>query len=516
MSARSAKLQRLLHHVDVLSVNGDPDVDIHGVTMDSREVKPGWLFVAITGQRFDGHEFVPQAVQRGAAAIISLREAATSFSVPVIIVADTKKALASISSEFYENPTSEFKLVGITGTNGKTTLTYLLESIAKSAGMNPGVVGTVEIRYGNVRETTAHTTPQAPKLQSLFRRMADYGVDVVFMEVSSHGLELERVFGCNFAVGVFTNLTRDHLDFHGDMKQYARAKALLFNRELVSSKAEPKVAIANADDPMSAEVTGGFGGERLLFGMHEDADIHPVGTVSSSLEGINATITTPVGAVRVSSRMVGKHNLENLTAAVAVASAMGLEPEVISAGISSCPVVPGRLEPVGGPSGCPAVFVDYAHTDDALDNVLNALAPLTSGRLIVVFGCGGDRDPGKRPLMGRAVANGADMAVVTSDNPRTEDPSKIIENIVPGLIDAGWRLVAKDEFGSSSGVFAIEENRRNAIELALGTADDKDVVLIAGKGHETYQLVGDRVLDFDDRVVAAELLAKVQQIERLR
>lgn len=514
MSGESAKLMQLLRLVDVLATEGDTDVSILGVTMDSREVEPGWLFVALQGQRTDGHGFISDAIKRGASAIVSARALERKFSAPVVTVKDAKKALASISSEFYGNPSSEFQLVGITGTNGKTTLTYLLESIARAARMNPGVVGTVEIRYCGKTESTVHTTPQAPQLQSLFRRMAKNGVDVVFMEVSSHGLELDRVFGCDFKVGVFTNLTRDHLDFHGGMEQYARAKALLFNRELTLSKAQDKLAVLNAEDPLSPKVAKGWNGEKITYGLHDGADVHPVGLLKSNIEGIETTIKSTHGLVKFASRMVGKHNLENITAAVAVADALGLDPTAIGDGISACSVVPGRLEPVVGSAGSPSVFVDYAHTDDALKNVLSALAPLTTGRLIVVFGCGGDRDKGKRPLMGASVAKGSDLAVITSDNPRTEDPHEIVMQILPGLQDSAWRQVAINEFGSSVHTFAVEEDRRKAIELALTIADETDVVLIAGKGHETYQLLGTQVLDFDDRIVAAELLGKMKKAVR--
>ncbi len=511
MSGQGVKLSLLMDSLDVLEVRGNPDVDIHGISIDSREVKPGCLFVAIVGQRTDGHEFIAQALGNGAKAIVGSRLPAEDLTVPFVLVKNSSEALALISSRFFGDPSCEFRLVGITGTNGKTTLTYLLESIAKAAGLNPGVIGTVDVRYLGNTESTPHTTPQAPQLQSLFRRMAQQGVDVVFMEVSSHGLELDRVLGSNFDVGVFTNLTRDHLDFHGGMERYAQAKALLFNRELIRSKAENKVAVINAEDPMRERVVSGWNGRIIRFGLHDDADVYPSGPLKSDLEGIETDIRYPSGLVKVRSRMVGKHNLENMTAAVAVARALDMDQQAIGKGISSCPVVPGRLERVDGPAGSPSVFVDYAHTDDALTNVISALAPLTSGRLIVVFGCGGDRDKGKRPLMGKAVAKGADLAVVTSDNPRTEDPLTIIDQILPGLLGEGFKRVSQGEFGLSDHVFAVEENRCDAIDLALRAADEDDVVLIAGKGHETYQLVGDQVLDFDDRIIAAELLVKIKQ-----
>jgi UDP-N-acetylmuramoyl-L-alanyl-D-glutamate--2,6-diaminopimelate ligase len=322
------------------------------------------------------------------------------------------------------------------------------------------------------------------------------------MEVTSHGLDLQRVRGCHFKVAVFTNLSRDHLDYHRDLDSYAAAKSLLFSRELQESRAAGKVAVANRDDPRWEEILQGWKGELITFGHSDTADVHPLGEAQYSLDGFTARVSSPLGDIDLQCRLTGRHNLDNAMAAVAVAAALEIPVTAVARGVAACTRVPGRLERVDSGRG-PAVFVDYAHTDQALTNVLGALRELTPGRLLVVFGCGGDRDRGKRPLMGKAVASGADLAVVTSDNPRTEDPRAIIEQILPGL--EGWSPAARLE-GSQENSYVQQADRREAIRLAVAAARDDDVVLIAGKGHETYQIVGTTRHDFDDREVARAAL----------
>ncbi len=507
MTRPNKTLAEILSGIEVLSLDGDRDVVVTGVESDSRLVDSGSVFVALPGLTVDGHRFVDQAAQRGAVAVVVSRPVDGERPRALVRVGDTREALALLAANFFGHPSLAMGLVGITGTNGKTTQTYLLESILRASGNSPGVIGTVDARYAGLSEENPHTTPQAHQLQALLDRMARAGVDSVVMEVSSHALELKRVLGCHFRVAVFTNLSRDHLDFHGDLDSYARAKALLFARELIASRAPDKVAVVNRDDPRAGMMLQGWNGAVLRYGLGRAGDVHPAGEVVSDLDGIRARVAHPGGVVEVRSRLTGRHNLENLVSAVAVGLALGIDADSIAAGLRDCASVPGRLERVDVGVRGPTVFVDYAHTDHALANVLGALEPLTAGRLVVVFGCGGDRDQGKRPLMGAAVAGSADLAIVTSDNPRGEEPLAIIEQILPGLDGRRWRRCspAEAQRGLKRG-YCVVPDRREAIGLAVHLAREDDVVLIAGKGHESYQIVGDQRRDFDDREEARRAL----------
>jgi UDP-N-acetylmuramoyl-L-alanyl-D-glutamate--2,6-diaminopimelate ligase len=419
-------------------------------------------------------------------------------------VAQTRLALAHLAANLFEHPSLGFALVGITGTNGKTTLTYLLESVVGAAGGVPGVVSTVSIRYPGHEEDNLYTTPEASDLQAMLYRMRQGGATHVAMEVTSHGLDLQRVRGCHFKVAVFTNLSRDHLDYHKDIEGYAAAKSLLFSRELEESRAEGKVAVANRDDPRWQDILHGWKGRRITFGHSADADVHPLGRATYRLDGFSVRVASPLGEIDLRCPLTGRYNLDNAMAAVAVAAALDIPARAVAEGVAACRLVPGRLERVDSGGG-PAVFVDYAHTDHALINVLGALRELTDGRLLVVFGCGGDRDRGKRPLMGKAVAQSADLAVVTSDNPRTEDPQAIIEQILPGL--ASWSRVGASALAASDPKsYSVLADRKEAIALAVSAARSGDVVLIAGKGHETYQIVGTTRHGFDDRKEARAAL----------
>lgn len=502
MTRTDKTLAELLEGVPVRELHGQRDVRVRGLAIDSRLVEPGDLFVALPGQKADGHGFVQQAARQGACAAVVSRPLTGPQPGAWLLVDDTQLALARLAANFHGHPSASLSLVGITGTNGKTTLTYLLESVIHASGGQPGVIGTVEVRYAGLTEHSGHTTPQAHDLQAVLARMVAAGVGVALLEVSSHALALQRVRGCHFQVAVFTNFSRDHLDFHGDLERYAQAKQLLFARELVESRAGDRVAVINGDDPRAGQMLVGWPGPIVRYSLAEQGDVHPVGPVESGLSGIRARVACPAGTLELDSCLIGRHNLENLLAAVAVGCALGVDPAALSQGLAACRRVPGRLERVAGPAAGPAVFVDYAHTDHALINALAALRPLTQGRLMVVFGCGGDRDRGKRPLMGAAVAAGADLAIVTSDNPRSEDPQAIIEEILPGLSGQGWRRAESAPPGKQIRVYLVEPDRRTAIGLAMRMAREQDVVLIAGKGHETYQVVGQQVLDFDDRIEA--------------
>ena len=504
MTRVKKRLSEVVAGLDVLEAQGDLETLVGGVQHDSRRIESGDVFVAIAGMVADGHQFVGDAASRGAAAAVVSRPMDSGVLRAIVRVAQTRLALAHLAANLFEHPSLGFSLIGITGTNGKTTLAYLIESVVGASGGVPGLVSTVSIRYPGHEQDNLYTTPEASDLQAMLHRMRQSGATHVAMEVTSHGLDLQRVRGCHFRVAVFTNLSRDHLDYHQDLDSYAAAKSLLFSRELEESRAPGKVAVANRDDPRWEEILLGWKGELITFGHSADADVHPLGQVTYKLDGFSARVASPLGEIDLRCCLTGRHNLDNAMAAVAVAAALDIPAQAVAEGVIACDRIPGRLERVDAGEG-PAVFVDYAHTDHALTNVLGALRELTSGRLLVVFGCGGDRDRGKRPLMGNAVASGADLAVVTSDNPRTEDPDSIIEQILPGL--ASWsRVKASGLPASDPESYAVLADRKEAIARAISAARSEDVVLIAGKGHETYQIVGTTRRDFDDREVARAAL----------
>jgi UDP-N-acetylmuramoyl-L-alanyl-D-glutamate--2,6-diaminopimelate ligase/murE/murF fusion protein len=488
-----------------------PEVlEITSLHCRSNEVRPGGLFVAIAGYSVDGHDYIDDAVARGAAAVVVQRPVTTV--VPVICIADTRKALAQLASHFFGHPALELTVIGITGTNGKTTTAYLIESILRAAGLEVGVIGTVNYRYGNQTHAAPVTTPDAVTLQAMLREMADAGATHVVMEVSSHALAQGRVTQCPIDVGVFTNLSQDHLDFHGDMERYWAVKKQLFTKLLVEgTKADKAKAVVNSANDYGADLVGQLklpvitvGGDGALVHSHQ---------VRLDLEGIAGHLAMGTERVAFASTLVGRHNLENILCAAGTAAALGIDAPTIARGIAKLTVVPGRLERV--PSEALHVYVDYAHTPDALENAIKALKPLTVGRMVVVFGCGGDRDRTKRPLMGRIAMRLSDLVVVTSDNPRSEDPQAIIEDIVTGIAPTGAQrlnateLIEADRHHRQRG-YALEPDRSQAIELAISAAAAGDAVLIAGKGHETYQIISGHTRDFDDRKVAAAALAHLK------
>ncbi|MBL8135679.1 MAG: UDP-N-acetylmuramoyl-L-alanyl-D-glutamate--2,6-diaminopimelate ligase [Acidobacteria bacterium] len=465
-----------------------------GVAYDSRRVTDSAVFVALKGLKADGLDFVPEAIRRGAALIVSESARPDGLDVPWVVVRDGRLALALIGAEVHGHPSREIPVIGVTGTNGKTTTTYLLAAILDAAGRSAGVMGTVHYKIGQEAREAARTTPEASDVQALLRQMVDAGNRSCVMEVSSHALSLRRVDGVRFAAGAFTNLTRDHLDFHADMESYFAAKRRLF--EMLGSDAP---GIINADDPRAATLVGTCA-RPLTYGIQKPADVRPEGLVMD-LAGVRFTATTPAGPVAIRSSLVGRPNVYNLLAAVATASALGIPREAIAEGLSSQTGVPGRFEVVSSPADGVTVVVDYAHTDDALRNLIETARPLTAGRVITLFGCGGDRDRTKRPLMGMVAARLSDVVVITSDNPRSEDPLAIIDEIRRG-IPAGE--AASDR---APDVTAIVD-RAAAIEKAVAMARPGDVVLIAGKGHEKTQHIGDRVLAFDDADVSRAALAR--------
>ncbi|MEE9607648.1 MAG: UDP-N-acetylmuramoyl-L-alanyl-D-glutamate--2,6-diaminopimelate ligase [Myxococcota bacterium] len=477
----------------------DDDPVIRGLSYDSRAVAPGDLFFALRGAQADGHEYLEQALELGAAALVveEIPPALDLRGRPAVLVPDSRRALAPISTRFFGDPSSGLTLIGVTGTNGKTSTTYLLESILAGAGRSVGLIGTVEIRYAGERRRSLNTTPESFDLQRTLRVMRTREIEVVAMEVSSHGLELGRVDGCQFDVAAFTNLTQEHLDFHRTMESYRAAKLLLFQRHLARGAS----AVVNVDDPSSGEFlrAAEAAGARLVRVSRDPeaaADV-VLEDAQVRVDGTSARVRLPSGALAVSLPLVGDFNLENMLVACGVAVALDVEPRAIGAGITGCPQVPGRVERVGAEiPGAPTVFVDYAHTPDAVEKLLRTLRPLTGGRLITVFGCGGDRDRSKRPLMAEAVGRWSDRILATSDNPRTEDPQLILNDVVRGL--AKLRRVDPDALEGAEGSFACLVDRRTAIDLAIRIAREEDTVAIAGKGHEDYQIVGRERLPFSD------------------
>ncbi len=475
-----------------------PPGDVSAVRYDSRIAGPGSVFVALRGQHLDGAAFAADAIARGAAAVVAEQPAPEGAGVPWFVVRDARLALAQIAAAFYGHPSGAMRVVGITGTNGKTTTAFLVASIFEAAGVRCGILGTVSYRIGSSVRTATQTTPEAPELQALLREMADAGCGACAMEVSSHALALRRVESTTFAAGVFTNLTRDHLDFHGDMESYFQAKRHLF--ELLPRSAP---ALINLDDPRGATLVDAVA-RPVTYAVNQSADITP-GPLSLSLGGLAFDVRTPRGTLHLRSSLVGRPNVYNILAAVATTTALDVPFDAIERGVASLAGVPGRFELVSSAGDAVTVVVDYAHTDDALRQLLETGRRLSGGRLITVFGCGGDRDRAKRPLMGAVAGRLSDLIVITSDNPRSEDPARIIDDIARGLTPDTRRRDAGP--ASAQRVLTIVD-RRAAIETAIRLARPGDLVLIAGKGHEKVQIIGTRKAPFDDAAVAREALAR--------
>jgi UDP-N-acetylmuramoyl-L-alanyl-D-glutamate--2,6-diaminopimelate ligase len=478
------------------------ELAVSGITYDSRRAKAGSVFVALKGLQADGAGFVRDAIARGAIATVAETSAPPGARVVWVEVPDARLALAALAAAFYGDPSERLILVGITGTNGKTTVSYLLASIFEAAGVPCGRIGTVGHQVGRREVEAARTTPEAPDLQGMLRDMVAQGCGACVMEVSSHALALKRADHLRFAAGVFTNLTRDHLDFHRNMEDYFAAKRRLF--ELLPERA---VAVVNLDDRRGADLMR-IGPRHVSYAIDAAADVRPASEVTSSFDGLVFTAITPGGPVPVRSPLVGRANTYNILAAVAAATALGLPATAIERGISALAIVPGRFQLVSDRSDDVRVVVDYAHTDDALKNLLETARPLATGRIITVFGCGGDRDPTKRPLMGAVAARLSDLVIVTSDNPRSEDPGQIIGQITRGIVGPEDRAGARPRAGAREGRYLAVADRQAAIERAVMTAAPGDLILIAGKGHEKYQVIGDRVMPFDDVDVARAALAR--------
>jgi len=474
--APSRPLADLVSGLPGASVRGDASTAVSGLCYRSDDATPGCLFFCVPGEHVDGHDFAGAAVARGAGALVA--ERALDVAAAQVVVASVREAMGPVSAVFYGRPADAMTVVGVTGTNGKTTTTYLLEAVFRAEGRTPGVVGTTGVRIDGRPTQLPRTTPEAPDLQRLFAEMAAEGVDSVAMEVSSHGLDQHRVDGVRYERAVFTNLTQDHLDYHGSMQEYFAAKARLF------TPAMSEGAVLNHDSAEGRRLVSS-GLPTLTYGLDAGADVR-----ATEVETTTRGLAFVVDGVRIVSTLRGLFNVENCLAAFATARSLGFDEARAAEAISLVRGVPGRVEAVE--AGQPfLVLVDYAHTPDSVENVLRTARPLTTGRVIVVLGCGGDRDRAKRPLMGRAATGNADLAIITSDNPRSEDPMAIIEEIVPGASEGG-------------GAYVVQADRRAAIRLAMSEAGPGDVVVIAGKGHEPYQELAGRTIAFDDREVAAE------------
>ncbi|MBW2617888.1 MAG: UDP-N-acetylmuramoyl-L-alanyl-D-glutamate--2,6-diaminopimelate ligase [Deltaproteobacteria bacterium] len=490
--------------IEVLERRGPAQVEVSGLAYDSRTMEPGAVFFALKGSRTDGRLFIDQALSQGAAAIIVQDELGPSpdmEGVALIRVADARQALAQAAHAFYHQPSQRLKLIGLTGTSGKTTTTYALESIFKAAGLNVGVVGTVNYRFGGRELAASVTTPQSSDLARLLALMAAEGVEAAMLEVSSHALDQSRVAGCRFEVVGFTNLSRDHLDYHSDMESYFQAKRRLFTEFESAGR-----AAVNIDDPYGRRLKDELAEAALTYGLGSGAEV-TAQKVNLNGTGIRAEIITPAGRIELASPLLGRFNLSNLLCAAALAFEAGIRPEAVASGLKGLKSVPGRMEEVGRPFGR-RVIVDYCHKVEALEQALSEARNLTPGRLVTVLGCGGDRDRGKRPLMGRVAAQKSDVVIITSDNPRSEDPVEIMDQIASGLEDQPVRRFSSQETPPGSGLYTLLEDRRAAIRLAIETAGEKDTVIICGKGHENYQIVGHERLHLDDR---EEALAALQR-----
>jgi UDP-N-acetylmuramoyl-L-alanyl-D-glutamate--2,6-diaminopimelate ligase len=486
-------LEALLDGFGAVTVDGDPRVDVRGVAADSRRVRPGDAFFALAGRATDGRRHVAEALARGATVVVAESPVEAPGAVGVRC-GEPRRLLAHAAARLAGDPSGSLTLVGVTGTNGKTTTTYLLEGIWRAAGARTGVIGTIAYHFGDEQRPAPFTTPEAPELQAMLAEMRTAGITHVAIEVSSHALAQHRADGLRFDAAAFSNLTRDHLDFHGDEDTYYAAKARLFHELLPASGKRNAVAVVNVDDAAGARLAGQVTGRCVRVGRAPGVDVR-LEAVESTLAGTRGVLVFDGQPTPFASPLVGAPHAENIALASATAWALGTAPDAIVAGVASATPPPGRVERIAGPGF--TVVVDYAHTPDALERLMGAMRPLTPGALITVFGCGGDRDRGKRPLMGEAAARASDLVVVTSDNPRTEDPQRILADIEPGVRDAGLVPLARATAGARG--YVVEPDRPAAIALAVRLARPGDLVVVAGKGHEDYQIIGTEKRHLDDR-----------------
>ncbi len=486
------RLHDLLKEVKVLELRGDPETEISSIAYDSRKAVPGCLFAAVRGEHFDGASFIGSAVAAGAVAVMYEEyDGEPGPGVACIKVPDAREAMAEAAAAFYGHPSGRLRLVGITGTNGKTTTSYLVKAIVESEGAKAGLLGTINYMVGDARLPAPNTTPESVDLQAYLAAMVEAGAGYAVIEVSSHAVVLGRVSGCEFAVRVFTNLTQDHLDFHKTMEDYYAAKKMFFT-------CGPGVCIVNLDDPKGMDIAASSCGGVITYAVDMAADV-TAKDIELSPGGITFRLVTPVGETAISSKLVGRHNVYNMLAAAGACLGLGMKPDQIAHGIGTMSGVPGRFERVESGQDF-TVLIDYAHTPDALERAISAAREFTPGRLITLFGCGGDRDRAKRPLMGESAARLSDIVVLTSDNPRSEDPMRIIAETEAGIAKEGSKT-------KGAGFFVVSD-RSEAIDTAVGLCAAGDTLLIAGKGHEDYQIIGTEKRHFDDREAAAAAIKK--------
>ena len=507
------KLGTLMEGVAVSLVRGTPELEVSSIAYDSRKVKPGGLFVAIKGRQFDGHQFIPQALSRGAKAIVVETQTLnipSNFDVAILRTFDSRQALAQLAARFWGNPSAGLILIGITGTNGKTTTAYLVESVLQEAGYVPGVIGTVSYRYRGQVFPALQTTPESLDLHYLLRQMLDVGVDCAILEVSSHAIALKRIAECRFKIGVFTSFSQDHLDFHGTMEEYWQMKEKFF-RDYIWP-VDSSISVVNGDELKGKELVQKGPDSMIVYGLEEAAMVKAQ-NLKISLEGIHSEIYTPQGLLEIRSRLVGDFNIHNILAAVAVGVALEIPPSSIQRGIANVQGIPGRMESIENNRGI-HIFVDFAHTPDALTRVLRFLNREARGRIITLFGCGGDRDRGKRPLMGQVAAKYSDLIVLTSDNPRSEDPLAILADIEKGLEGCAYSKVDSNQVLTSvtKKLYTVVADRREAIRVALSWSQPGDVLLLAGKGHESYQIIGNERIPFDDRQEVRQALTETKSL----
>lgn len=502
----SMKISQLLDNLSPCRLDGSPDTEITGLYYDSRQVRSGGAFFALRGALTDGHRFIDAALARGASAVFMEEERHLPSGVAGVLIDDARKAMAKVAAAFYGNPTAEIPVVGVTGTNGKTTVTYLLESILNRAGKHPAVLGTISYRFGETQIPAPHTTPESV---DLFRTIAEFrrqGADALVMEVSSHSVDQHRVEEVRFDVGIFTNLTPEHLDYHGDMEGYFASKRKFLTDLLAAAGGR---AVINIDDEYGRRIASELT-LSLTCGQDERALIRPR-EMTLSLDGIEGMVDTQHGSFHLKSPLLGTFNLQNLLCAAGAAVAMGIPMEVIAAGLSGASQIPGRMERIENDRGA-LVVVDYAHTGDALEKALSTLQNLSPRRIITVFGCGGDRDRGKRPVMGEVAARFSDLTVLTSDNPRTEDPLAILEEIRIGMKHVCRREWTREEALAEEGKgFVTIPDRREAISFSVDALHPGDLLLVAGKGHEDYQIIGKERIHFDDREELRRALARAER-----
>lgn len=477
-------LSELLKDVNIKKIDGGGSMKISGIACDSRKVKPGNVFVCITGYETDGHKYAKTAVENGAVAVVAEHDLPT-VDVPCVIVDNTRKAMSEMAATFYDYPYKKFKLIGITGTNGKTTTTYLIKSILEHLGKKVGLIGTNQNMIGDMIMETSRTTPDSLELMQLFDMIASHNVDYVVMEVSSHALALDRVTACTFDVGAFTNITQDHLDFHKTMEEYLAAKSILFNI--------CNTGVVNKDDARSGYIIENARCRNTItYGINQDCDLKASNIILNE-DGVKFDVNYGGMEEHVDLPIPGEFSVYNALTAIGCCMAENIPLDLAVDGLHSAKGVKGRIEIVRTPGTNYTVIIDYAHTPDGLLNVINAIRGFAKGRIVTLFGCGGDRDASKRPIMGKIAGELSDFCIVTSDNPRTEDPEKIIKQVVEGVkqTDCDYEVIT---------------NRFSAIEYALDHAKKNDIILLAGKGHETYQVLGKDTIKFDEREIVQKLL----------